>query len=556
MVKKKKSVERTKADKIKNNNENNNKNSNTQITQIIFPPNMELRTKKKKRKGKSKAQKKKEEEKEELLEMLKSKLEEYDKIQELAQEKKIAIPNQLALSVINTEDLKTNEDIENYINDITQKINALTELINKPINIFSVGRPARQGLGVIQPSLPTLPPLINPTQPDRQTPAIAPVAPPRAVEPKVPDSQSPVINPTQEELEKIKKELEGEVGEKNLPLKKETIEKGDLVNIQIKEGDRFINIQTPKGFEDLFNLYKKYIEDVEFITSQNQRLKGIYHIPIDKYTQLIIDRNSLNDKYNKWFNELPNRLKYYVDKTNPTLSKFNKEINTNTKLEPKELVKSLFRNQDIEFTEITQGNEQPAVVKAIRERGFKDEKQEKIMKDFDKYIINTNKELVKIDTKISKSAGNKVKLDMIGDEINLLQSQIDSKFNSLPKEVAETERNTIEQIRVKLNELRTMNSTARDIVITKPNKFQLTPAQNISKQNMEKNFIRSKKSKNLTPTLKENIRLFFGEDKGNKIINELGKFGNTTKKIKEKKEKLRDYIAEYETGGVDAVNVI
>lgn len=588
MVKKKKSVERTKADKIKNkinnnvlvksNNENTNKNNNTQITQIIFPPNMELRTKKKKRKGKSKAQKKKEEEKEQLLEMLKSKLNEYDNIQAQAQQKNIPIPDELALSVINQEDLKTNEDIENYINNITQKINALTELINKPVNIFSIGRPPRQGLGTIQ--LPKLPAIINPSMIPQ--PVITPTQP--VITPTKTDKQTetdkPTINPTQQELEKLKKELEGEVGEKDLPLKPEPLKQGDLLEIQLRVGDKINKIQAPKGFEDIFNLYKKYIQDTLFISSQNQITQGVYHIPLEKYNQLIKDRDNVNKKYNVWFNNLPNRLKYYMEKTNNDLAGLDADIIGNTELEPKELSKNLFREQNIEFTEITQGNEKPAIEEEIQQRGFKDKDKEKLRKDFDLFIGDMSGKINIIRDKITKPNINKQKLDKLDDEVNLLELQMETKYNDLPDEVklsALTEnegwekrfndvRNMIFNARNSLNSfspiapdpdlVRPEPVVAEEPVIVKPNQRKLTPAQKIAKKTIN-TFINSpfggkKQKRSLGLLVKDAIRVYFGDERGNAIIIDLSKYGNKKEMVKAKKLKLGEYMR----NGFDADNVV
>lgn len=557
MVKKKKSVERTKEDKIKNNNKNNNKNTNTQITQIIFPPNMELRTKRKKRKGKSKAQKKKEEEKEELLEMLKSKLNEYDNLQEQAQQKNIPIPDELALSVINQEDLKTNEDIENYINDIAQKINALTELINKPVNMFSIKRQVRQGLGAIQPQIqPQIqPPLVNPSM--------------------IP-TEEPTTEPTiKKELQKITGELEGEVGEKDLPLKPEPLKEDDLVNFQLKIGDKFVKIQTPKGFGKLFILYKKYIEDTDFITRQNQIANGVYHIPLEKYNQLINDRDSLKKKYNEWFNKLPNRLQYYMEKTNQELAGINADIFGNLELEPKELSKNLFRSQSIDFTEITQGNEKPEIEKAIQERGFKDKDTEQLRKDFDSFIGDMSGKINIIRDKISKSNGNKVKLDKLDTEINSLETQLESKYEALPEEVKLSAITENQRWEKRFNDVRNMISTARnpftpiapdpnilrpepvvaeEPVVVKPNQRKLTAEQKEAKKVIN-NFTKSgfKKAKNISQQVANAIRKYFGDERGDAIIMELRRFGSKTKdEVKSKKQKLDEYMR----GGLEAVNVL
>ena len=104
--KKSKSVERTKPDKsskriepdiiqvkqpLSRGNQNANSNKNTQVVQIVFPPDTEIRKVKKKKKGKSSAVKKREKEREELLNQLKQRLEEYDRLQEQAQKLQIKI---------------------------------------------------------------------------------------------------------------------------------------------------------------------------------------------------------------------------------------------------------------------------------------------------------------------------------------------------------------------------------------------------------------------------------------------------------------------------------
>ena len=207
---------------------------------------------------------------------------------QLLQQKKIPIPNELALTVINQEDLKTNEDIESYIDNVSKKISILNELLNKPVNPFSIrGSPfPRLGSGVIQQ--PTLPPLINPSLIPRPQPQPSTDIIPR----QEPNNEEPETNrQSQAELEKIKKELEDEVGEKELPLKYEELKEGDLINTELKIGDKYVKFKVPNGFEELFNFYRKYIQDLEYITGKNQIMKGVYHIPIQKYNQLIKDRD-------------------------------------------------------------------------------------------------------------------------------------------------------------------------------------------------------------------------------------------------------------------------
>ena len=154
-----KSVERDK--KKKADIINTNKNTNNQIVQILFPNDVELRKVKKKKKRKPSNTKKRDE----LLETLKQNLENYDNLQQQAQQLKIKIPTEIGISVINRSDLKTDTDIQNYIDDVSKKTTLLQELINKnkQVNLFSISTPFpnRLGSGII--NLPTLPPAIPQT---------------------------------------------------------------------------------------------------------------------------------------------------------------------------------------------------------------------------------------------------------------------------------------------------------------------------------------------------------------------------------------------------------
>jgi hypothetical protein len=596
MVKKKKSVERTKEDKskilVKNNNNATNKNTNTQITQIIFPADMEIRTKKKKKKGKSTAQKKKEQEKKDLLEMLKSKLEEYDNIQEIAQQKKIPIPDELALSVISQEDLKTNEDIENYINDITQKINALSQLVNTPINPFSIkGFPVRMGSGIMNSGVilpPSRPQIINPSlieKPRNEEVVNKPVE--RSSTPldrqspdrQSPDRQSPEndeeVDNTKKGLEELTKELEDKIGKDNLPKTKEVLKDGDLIETQVKVGKKLIKFKAPVGFEDLFNQYKRYIENVVFITQQNQEVKGVYHIPLEKYNMLIDERDTLRKNYQEWFNNLPERLQIFMD-TDKNVKGINADIYGQTELEPKDLSKFLFQKENIEFTEITQGNEKPKIEKDIQERGFINPKDEKLRKEYGKLIAESSGKVNIIINKIKKSKGEKQKLDKLETEITLLQSVLREKYNSLPQEVKLSGITAQDSWDERFNEVRNMISQKRittpvsipDIqpdpnmvnpeevgaITVKPNREKLTPEQKEAKKIMIQ-FIKSgnKKAKNMSPRVKTNIRIYFGEDKGNKIIKELTQYGNKTKgNVRDKKNRLQEFIDD----GIQAQDVL
>ena len=132
-TKPKKSVERVKNDKsvkadiIATNKEDANQNINKQSVQIIFPADTEIRKVKKKKK-----RKKTNTERNKLLDQLRAVLQQFDDTEKELRQKNIPIPAELGVPLIKTDQLKTNDDIKNFINDISSKIVKLRELLEKP----------------------------------------------------------------------------------------------------------------------------------------------------------------------------------------------------------------------------------------------------------------------------------------------------------------------------------------------------------------------------------------------------------------------------------------
>jgi hypothetical protein len=328
MTSKKKGVERVKPKKVKDEpqpeiiqvkqplssgNQNANSNKNTQVVQIVFPEDTEIRKVKKKKKGKSQAQKKKEEQREQLLNQLKQRLEEYDRLQEEAQKLKIKIPESLGIKVISKADLKTNEDIQNYINDVINKIAKLQQLVKTPQST-SMGLPMRLGSGIN--ILPSLPPQFTPQQPPIIPPQRPPIIPP-STPPQEPDK-------TKEQLDRIAKDIQDRLEEGGTfssftPFTPEQpdqpagadipIEEGELVLSKgIKYGDKRIDVEAPKGWEPIYNKYRIFLESVEFITGKNEILDGVYHIPLENENELFTAKDQIRNDYLTWFNSLDRNL--------------------------------------------------------------------------------------------------------------------------------------------------------------------------------------------------------------------------------------------------------
>lgn len=456
MTSKKKGVERVKPKKIKeepqpeiiqvkqplsSGNQNANSNKNTQVVQIVFPEDTEIRKVKKKKKGKSQAQKKKEEQREQLLNQLKQRLEEYDRLQEEAQKLKIKIPESLGIKVISKADLKTNEDIQNYINDVINKIAKLQQLVKTPQST-SMGLPMRLGSGIN--ILPSLPPQFTPQQPPIIPPQRPPTIPP-TTPPQEPDK-------TKEQLDRIAKDIQDRLDEGGSSFTPFTpqqpdqpagadipIEEGQLeMNKGIKYGDKRIDVEAPKGWEPLYNRYRIFLESVLFNTSENEILDGVYHIPLEKENELFTTKDKIRNDYLTWFNSLDRNLVAYIYK-NQLLNQIDKDIRENTQLTPQKLAEKLFKEEGVGFKEITGGNEQPAIEEKIRQQSnpFKKDSDNKAYNSYQNTYYSITNKLMEVKQEItrlesSSASASPATIKELEDRINNLEQTIDNAYNPLP----------------------------------------------------------------------------------------------------------------------------
>ena len=466
--KKSKSVERTKPDKsnkkeepqpeiiqvkqpLSKGNQNANSNKNNQVVQIIFPPDTELRKVKKKKKGKSSATKKKEKEREELLNQLKQKLEEYDAIQQEAQKRQIKIPEALGIKVINQGDLKTNEDIQNYINDVVKKIAQLQQLVQQSQASSSAGMPIRLGAGITQ--FPTLP-----AQRDMNAPPV--VIPPS--QPQRPIPQQP--DRTKEQLDKIAKDIQDRIdsgggggyapfnpsqpsqpSQPSVPGSQIPINKDDLIESKgLQYGDQRIDVIAPKGWEELFVRFRQYLEGVSYDTQGGEILQGVYHIPLDKENDLFDGRDKLKQDYQLWLNGLDRNLSAYVlDPKNVVLSRVNNEMMSDLNMRPQDLAKKLFRQQGVKFTEITGGNEMPKIEQRIQQGGESPFTKKEDNTAYQNYMSVLNEKTNKLMTirqeltqmEASSSAPSQARLSELGNQINKLEEEFGAVYDALPPSV-------------------------------------------------------------------------------------------------------------------------
>ena len=556
MTKKKKSVERTKQKKsnaeiiqvkqpLSNGIQNANSNKNTQIVQVIFPPDTEIRKRKKKRKGKSQAQKKREKEKEELLEELKSKLQDYDNLQAEAQQLKIQIPEEIAISVINEADLKKNEDIQNYINDVIAKIRLLQALLEKSqIPPEPQGLPMRLGAGIM--TLPNQPAL----RPQQEYPSPQPPSPqpPSPQQPKTPESDK-----TKEALDRLAREIQEKIGKdkkilpppKTIPIEPlqplEPIDEKDLEKFKgIIIGNKQYDITTPKGWDLFYNRYRIYLKRVDDITKNGEITKGVFHIPLEKSIQLNNTRNTFRTDYLKWYDGLSPNIKEYM-KRDKLVNTIHTEMGINTGLSVKEFARTILSLQKIKVNELTEGNEKPALEQRIQDGGKTPFKDDKDNKDYQNYInklnVNTNK-LITIQQRIQiLDNPSQIEIDALYSRINILQTNITNVFSSLSQEDKIGVGTAQDKIIKRFNDVRiSLKQLEPEIVVDNPLPVPRIPNEaNIRKKNLSiLNKFQNKENPSITKKVEGAIEKILGEEVLERV-----------KRIKKQKDKVEMIKTEY-----------
>ncbi len=387
-----------------------------------------------------------------MLNQLKQKLEEYDAIQQEAQKRQIKIPEALGIKVINQGDLKTNEDIQNYINDVVKKIAQLQQLVQQSQASSSAGMPIRLGAGITQ--FPTLP-----SQRDMNAPpvVIPPSQPQRPSQPQQPDR-------TKEQLDKIAKDIQDRIdsgggggyapfnpsqpsqpSQPSVPGSQIPINKDDLIESKgLRYGDQRIDVIAPKGWEELFIRFRQYLEGVSYDTQGGEILQGVYHIPLDKENDLFDGRDKLKQDYQLWLNGLDRNLSAYVlDPKNVVLSRVNSEMMSDLNMRPQDLAKKLFRQQGVKFTEITGGNEMPKIEQRIQQGGESPFTKKEDNTAYQNYMSVLNEKTNKLMTirqeltqmEASSSAPSPERLSELGNQINKLEEEFGAVYDALPPSV-------------------------------------------------------------------------------------------------------------------------
>ncbi len=469
--KKVKSVER-----VKNNTTvMNDSNLNNQQVQIIFPPDTEIRKVKKKPKRKTKS--KSEKEKDELLEQLKEDLKQYDLTQEEAVQKKIKIPQELAVSTITKSDLKKNDDIKLFISDVVNKTQKIKELIQQAENVLSQPSrsfPLRLGAGInrfaslgpmipqdivqpqiipAQPVMPPQSPVKIPTTPssDEKLEALkkiaeetkqqleksgvdVPISPPQdpsttadenPISPGslLPKGDSPIVRPPVPPINIPSKPESPDEPKPQSPSAPPIDTSGYSVD-KLKNGQ---TVKAPAGWYDLYASLKRIINSLEQRTIKIS--DGVYNIPLNVYNEIKAAQTNLSFRYSNYFTSLKPQDRAYI-LTEPMVKALDNEMQSDFRKDPKDLLIQLLKEQNINVKEVSAGNEKPQIVKDIDERGLKDDEKEKSRK---LYKQKLKQETNYIQTNIAKKLFtlNLKQLSNALKEINSVEEEIKVEYDKL-----------------------------------------------------------------------------------------------------------------------------
>ena len=427
-----------------------NINTNTNIAQIILSDKHEIRIKKKPKKKSSGAKKK-------ALEDVKEALRNYDMAVADAKSKQISLPAELGVLPVKIEDVNSVKELQ----ELSIKLQSMTSQINqliakeatqqRTIGLFQEGM-IGQRAGII----PSIQPRIIPEQqqiiPERPIPI-------RPVNPQIidPSKKKPDDDSAEKTLEEIRKEIldklspaDRKKAEEQINKEKEDnqpvepvepqpvepkpvqpvepslrpatkIDENDFeTNLGIQFGNKRLNLKSPKGFYSILTRYRRYIEDLIFLTTKIT--DGEYKIQKDKYRILQTEKESILTDYDKWLQNLNFSQTNYMD-SNPELLEINNEMLFNLNLNPEDLAKKLLQAKGIEIKEFKIGDEETSLEKTLSTR---------ITEKGIAYRSRMNQQITQINQiiMIANKTIKPIELKTLEEQLNLLRVDVNS-YNKL-----------------------------------------------------------------------------------------------------------------------------
>ena len=425
-------------------------NINTNINQIIFPKDMELRKIRKKPKKKAPNKKKI------ALDNLKAVLANFDAVVNEAKQKNISIPAELGQLPSNINQVDTIKEIEELTNDLTNRIAQIQALIQKGSsltqakNLFGFDLPQRAGVFPITPQ-PFLPPTIIPQRPE----TILPVPGERPIEPS---GVAPAISDdTEKDLDQIRKEILDKLTPEQRAKAEAELEKekakdvdpkpadtpiNDLNlerNMGVKYGNQTFNMVAPIGFYDLFRRYRQFIENLQFNSIKIK--EGFYNIPENKYTGLENQKNNILKDFNTFNSGLNPKQIQYIDNS-PTLSEIEKMLDNTLIMDLEDILKQELTKQKVNVTEVS-GGKKPSSL----------EKEEKPNEEFVELLNSTKDKVSELKSQI-KEANDPVLLRFIKGKLNTdILVKLNQGYNKLSGEEKTASLTQYNNLKATINDL-------------------------------------------------------------------------------------------------------
>ena len=425
-------------------------NINTNINQIIFPKDMELRKIRKKPKKKAPNKKKI------ALDNLKAVLANFDAVVNEAKQKNISIPAELGQLPSNINQVDTIKEIEELTNDLTNRIAQIQALIQKGSsltqakNLFGFDLPQRAGVFPITPQ-PFLPPTIIPQRPE----TILPVPSERPIEPS---GVAPAISDdTEKDLDQIRKEILDKLTPEQRAKAEAELEKekakdvdpkpadtpiNDLNlerNMGVKYGNQTFNMVAPIGFYDLFRRYRQFIENLQFNSIKIK--EGFYNIPENKYTGLENQKNNILKDFNTFNSGLNPKQIQYIDNS-PTLSEIEKMLDNTLIMDLEDILKQELTKQKVNVTEVS-GGKKPSSL----------EKEEKPNEEFVELLNSTKDKVSELKSQI-KEANDPVLLRFIKGKLNTdILVKLNQGYNKLSGEEKTASLTPYNNLKATINDL-------------------------------------------------------------------------------------------------------
>lgn len=426
-------------------------NINTNINQIIFPKDMELRKVRKKPKKKQGPSKKKV-----ALDNLKQILQSFDAVVNEAKQKNISIPAELGQLPSNINQVDSIKEIEALTNDLTNRIAQIQALIQKGSslsqakNLFGYDLPQPAGLFPITPQ-PFLPPTIIPAR----EPPVLPSGGERPIEPS---GVSPAISDdTEKDLEQIRNEILDKLTPEQRAKAEAELEKekakdvdpkpaetpiNDLNlerNMGVKYGSTTFNMVAPVGFYDLFRRYRQFIENLQFNTIKIK--EGYYNIPENKYTALENQKNNILKDFNTFNSGLNPKQIQYIDNS-PTLSEIEKLLDNTLIMDLEDILKQELTKQKVNVIEVS-GGKKPSEL----------EKEEKSNEDFDELLNSTKDKTSELKSQIKDTNDPVLLKGIISTLNNRLLVKLNEGYNKLSGEEKTASLTQYNNLKATINDL-------------------------------------------------------------------------------------------------------